>query len=41
MEKYISKIKMKNKFSILAHLQNNEFRGNSKLQLLVKDIYFE
>jgi len=41
MGKYISKIKMNNKFSILAHLQNNEFRGESKLQLLIKDISFE
>ena len=41
MGEYISKIKMKNKFSILAHLQNNEFNGNSKLQLLVTDISFK
>ena len=41
MGKYISKIKMKNTFSILAHLQNNEYKGNSKLQLLVKDISFK
>ena len=41
MGEYISEIKTKNTFSILAHLQNNEFNGNSKLQLLIKDILFE
>ena len=41
MGEYISRIKMKHTFSILAHIQNNEFNGNSKLQLLIKDISFD
>ena len=40
MGQHISKIKMMNKFSILAHLQINEFRGKTNLQLLVKEICF-
>ena len=41
MGKYISEIKMKKTFSILAQLQNNIFKGRSKLQLNIKDISFE
>jgi single-stranded-DNA-specific exonuclease len=41
MGKYISEIKMKKPFSILAQLQNNTFNGHSKLQLNIKDISFE
>tara|TARA_B100001559_G_scaffold201419_1_gene168521 strand:- start:146 stop:1843 length:1698 start_codon:yes stop_codon:yes gene_type:complete len=41
MGKYISKIKMKNEFSVLGHLELNNFNGNSNLQLLIKAISFQ
>ncbi len=41
MGEHISRIKMMERFSILVQLQENKYNGKSKLQLLVKDIYFE
>ena len=40
MGKHISKIKMKKEFSIMGHLQLNNFNGNSSLQLQIKAIVF-
>ena len=40
MGKHISKIKMKNQFSIIGHLQLNNFNGNSSLQIQIKAIVF-
>ena len=37
---HISKIKMKNEFSILGHLQLNNFNGKSSLQIQIKAIMF-
>ena len=41
MGKYISKIKMKTPFSIIAQVRSNEFMGRSKFQLNIKDISFK
>jgi single-stranded-DNA-specific exonuclease len=41
MGKYISKIKMKIPFSIIAQVRSNEFMGRSKFQLNIKDISFK
>ena len=41
MGKYISKIKMKIPFSIIAQVRSNEFMGRSKFQLYIKDISFK
>jgi len=41
MGKYISKIKMKIPFSIIAQVGSNEFMGRSKFQLNIKDISFK
>ncbi|MBL30099.1 MAG: single-stranded-DNA-specific exonuclease RecJ [Flavobacteriaceae bacterium] len=40
MGNYISKIKMKSEFDVIAHLEENNFNGNLKLQLIVKEILF-
>jgi len=34
------KVKQKNSFSILYHIDENEFNGNTSLQLVIKDIQF-